>query len=170
MEVNYIVVNGCIVAKDSDEGKEYMRWEKPYRFEPFPKMLYMARKRPDGVVSVSESNDRLFSVPGQMERAGAAEAFNASCQKTVKSEDELRVALEQGWRPTPQEALERFDAKERAIGDAAANRAWSERNMSEAAKAEAAAVDASTEDHVPTIPETPIRRSPGRPRKTVAAA
>ena len=170
MGANHIEINGRLVARDSEEGKEYLKWEKPYRFEAFPKMLYMARKRPDGVVSVSETNDRIFVRPGGNEVPGAAERFCASCQKIVNDEQELAKALEQGWRPTPQEAMERHEAKEQAIGEAAANRAWSERNMSDAAKAEAAAVDASTEDHVPTIPETPIRRSPGRPRKTVAAA
>lgn len=158
MEVKYIQIGGRLIAKDSEEGKEYMKWEKPYRYEPFPRMLYMARKRPDGVVSVSESNDRLFSIVGQMERPGAAEAFNTSCQKVVQDERELAMALEQGWRPSPQEALERFEAKEQAIGEAAANRVWTERNMSEKAKAEAAAVDASTEEHIAVIPEAPRQK------------
>ena len=153
-----------VINPESEYGKELARWNVKRPFSAFPRMLYMARKRPDGVVSVCETNDALFTGPDRVAHPGAAEAFNATCQKTVNSEAEMAFALEQGWRATPKEALERFEAKERSIGDVAAHRAYEDRNMSDAAKAEAKAVEDSTPEHVAEIP---VKRR-GRPRKQAA--
>jgi hypothetical protein len=153
-----------VINPESEYGKELARWNVKRPFSRFPRMLYMARKRPDGVVSVCETDDALFAGHNHVVNPGAAEAFNGTCQKTVGSESEMAVAMEQGWRATPQDALERFEAKERSVGDAAAHRAYEDRNMSDAAKAEARTVDASTPDHVAEIP---VKRR-GRPRKQAA--
>jgi hypothetical protein len=80
----------------------------------------------------------------------------------VRSEQEETASLERGWRRTAQEAKERFEGKEKHISDAAAHRAFEDRNMSEKARAEVAAVEAETVEHVA---EVPIKRRPGRPRK-----
>lgn len=151
---------GVIITPESEYGKELVRWNKPYVFQPFPQMLYLARRRPDGVMSVGETEDSVFGG-----RPGAAEAFTGTCQMTVKNESELNRYLELGWRPSPQEAMDRLKSKERLISDAAAHRAYEDRNMSDAAKAEAAAADAATPEHVAEVPEA---RRRGRPRKHAA--
>ena len=153
-----------VINPESEYGKELAKWNAKRPYSAFPRMLYMARKRPDGVVSVCETDDTLFAGRNNVVNPGAAEAFNGTCQKTVGNEAEQSIALEQGWRPTPKDALDRFEAKERSVGDAAAHRAFEDRNMSDAAKAEAKAVDASTPDHVAEIP---VKRR-GRPRKQAA--
>lgn len=141
-----------VITPESELGKEMSRWERPYVYSAFPKMLYMAHRRADGVVSVGEPND---------------DSFTRGCQRTVASEQEMQQALEEGWRKTPQEALERHEGKSKAIADAAAHRNYEDRNMSDAAKEEAEELDEEAGmEHVPEIPETPIRRGPGRPPKS----
>lgn len=61
-------------------------------------------------------------------------------------------------------ALDAYDAQQADYAKLAANRAYQERHMGEKARAEAAAFDDSTDEHVPVIPETSIKRR-GRPRK-----
>lgn len=142
---------------ESNMGKEIARWNKPYVFEPFPKMLYKASKRPDGVYSVGESEDSVF---GGRDRA--AEEFTKRCQRIVKNEREEQAALEQGWRATQGEAMELLKVKEEYISTAAAHRLYEDRNLGEKAQREAAEADAATPEHLPAIPEKKRR---GRPRK-----
>ena len=151
-----------VISPESELGKEMAKWNKPYVYRPFPKMLYRAQRRPDGIVSVGESDDMLFS-RGTVARPGAAEAFNNSCQKTVNSEDELRRELERGWRETPGEAMAFFESREKGVSTAAAHRAYEDRNMSDKAKAEASEADAATMEHVAEVPVKKRRR--GRPAK-----
>jgi hypothetical protein len=153
-----------VINPESEYGLELAKWNVKRPWTQFPRMLYMAHKRPDGIVSVCETNDALFTLNG-VARPGAAESYNATCQLTVRNEAEQIRAFEQGWRPSPKEALERFEAKERSVGDVAAHRAYEDRNMSDAAKAEAKAVEDSTPDHVAEVPE---KRRPGRPRSHAA--
>lgn len=161
---------GVIHSPESEYVKEREAWEMRNRFpggydprnHPFPKMLYMAKQRPDGKISVGESAalDHIFGRPG------GAEQFSATCQRLVKSEGEYRQAQEEGWRDTHAEAMAYHEKLHKFVSDAAAHRLHEDRNMSEAAKAEAAAADAESFDHVPEIPE---KRGVGRPRKQSAA-
>lgn len=155
------------ISPESELGKEMAKWEKPYRYEPFPKMLYRANRRPDGKPSVNESDDRLFG-----NQPGAAELFSNTCQMTVYSESELTKYLEMGWRDHPKTAMEFFEEKEKAVGNAAAHRAFEDRKLSEKAQAEIKAAEDATAEHVPEIPRQPVRRAAkvvpakrGRPRK-----
>jgi hypothetical protein len=131
-------------------AKEHARWNKPYKFEQFPQMLYRAIRRDDGVVVVGDMRD---------------ERLDKQCHRTVLSEPERQQALEGGWRESPAEALALFEAKQRSIGEATAHRHYEDRNMSPAAQAEAAAADAATPEHVPEVKEAKRR---GRPRKQAA--
>lgn len=141
---------GVVISPDSELGKELAKWNKPHDIRDphnhFPRMLYMAQTRPDGVSSVCETNDDVFAG-----KPGAAEAFNGRCQRIVQSEQEERIAEEQGWRHSPAEAMERHESKEKSIADAAAHRAYEDRNMSDAAKVEIAAAEAETAGHVPEV-------------------
>ena len=143
---------GLVILPESDLGKELAKWNQPFydpTKHPFPAMMYVARRRPDGVVAVYETDDRLFG--GQ---AGTAERWTMQNCLTVNDEHEMQRALERGYRKTPQEALACFESKEKYIADSAAHRAYEDRNMSEKAKAEIKeAEDAAGMDHVPEIPE-----------------
>jgi hypothetical protein len=131
-----------LVSTDSAEGQERMKWEKPYRFEQFPQMLYMGRERPDGVIELDART------------------------KIVSNANELQAALEGGWRERPDEAIELVKAKLRRQSDAAAHRAYEDRNMSDAAKAEIAAAEAATPEQ---LAEVPVKKRRGRPPKNAAA-
>lgn len=143
-----------VISPDSEYGKEMAKWNKPYVYVAYPKMMYKARRRPDGVVSVSEPSN-----------SAEAEAFNASCQRVVGDEDEKRRAAGDGWCDTPTLALERFHGRDKFLSNAAAHRAYEDRNMGELAQAEIAVADAETSEHVAEIVE---KRKRGRPRKIVA--
>lgn len=142
-------------------GKELAKWQRPANYNPdapenqFPRMLYLAQKRPDGVVSVNETSDAPWN-----NITGSADQFNRTCQRIVKTEAECIRAMEQGWRKTQAEAMVRHESKEKHVADSAAHRAYEDRNMSDAAKAEVAQIEAETVEHVAEVP-----RKRGRPRK-----
>jgi hypothetical protein len=152
---------GMVISPESELGKELAKWNKPYVYNAFPRMMYKARRRPDGVVSVFEADDARLG--GQI-GSGVAEAWTRGCQKTVNDEAEQRRARDEGWRETQDEALKHFHELEKFVADAAAHRAHEDRNMSEKAKAEAAAHEEETFGHVAEVPEKPKAKR-GRPRK-----
>lgn len=144
-------------APESHYAKEMAKWNKPRSqggmrpdgFEPFPKMLYRAR-RPD-------SGGPILCVDPRNEQ------WSTANQHTVGNEAELERAMREGWRKSPQEAIAYAQGLEDDIANAAAHRAYEDRNMGEKAKAEAQAADEATAEHLPEIQEAPRRR--GRPRK-----
>lgn len=80
----------------------------------------------------------------------------AAC-KVVESEGAQLVAIGQGWSLSQEAALEAVSAQQLEFARLAANRAHNDRWMSDKAKSEAQAVDEQTMQHLPVIPETPIR-------------
>jgi len=142
-----------LITPESELGKEMAKWNKPYKYEPFPKMLYKAQRLPNGHVSVAETDDGIFG--GQ---PGSAETFSTTCQMTVQDETELTRAIEMGWRDNPNGAMEFFEEKEKALAASAAHRAYEDRNMGEKATAEASAADAETAVHVAEVKRKKVRR------------
>lgn len=140
----------------------------------YPKMLYRARRLPGNgkwATGMDEPKSSDFwddpkgvAWNGAME---AALAFNASCRRIVNSpEEEAREKnSNEGWRESIQEAMAFQQDRVRAEGNEAAERNYRDRNMSEAAKAEAAAFEESNFGHQPVIPEAPLAKRRGRPRK-----
>lgn len=130
--------------EQSAYAREMRKWNKPYRFERYPAMVYKAKKRPTGgpFICVDPFD----------------EAFTRECQRVVQVEAEYEQAVAEGWRDSPQEAIDHALALERAVSDAAAHRNWEDRNMGERAKAEAAAVESATDGHVAEVPEALRRR------------
>ena len=149
-----------IITPESPMGIELARWNVPYVYRPLPRMVYKARQLPGGKWSVAEADDRLFG-----NQPGAAEQFSTGCQRIVRSEEEHDRARADGWRDTPKEALDFQEGLETDIANAAAERNYQDRNMSEKAKAEAEEYDASGDSmaHTPEIPSATKRR--GRPPK-----
>lgn len=151
----------------------------PYRYRPFPKMLYRAELTESGKVACmlpepSPLEFRMAMDPPSAHRQAteAVNNFNTRCQKVVNDEAEMSRACEDGWRQSPKEAEEYLHSRFRKDGDAAAERAYADRNMSEKAKAEAAAFEqADGPFHQPEIKEQPVkRRKPWTPEQKAAAA
>lgn len=176
--------SGIEIHQGSNYAKEMAKWEQfpskyctrpgnPYVYRPFPKMVYRAELW-KGVpyCMAPPPNPVDFSNPGEFNRVEeAARQFTERCQRTVRDERELQIAMEQGYREAPGEAVDLLKAKMERESRAAAERNWQDRLMSEGAKAEAK-VEAErifTDEgrHAAEIPEKPIRRR-GRPRKNVA--
>jgi hypothetical protein len=127
----------------SDYAKELARWNQPYRYQEFPKMLFRGTTTTAGRVEVA--------------------------QRIVSSEGEERDALAEGWATHPDRAKDAETRRQEAIGTAAAERAYTDRQMSERAQAEAAAADqAAGAKHLGEIPARPRRPRPSRAKATRA--
>src|SRR5687768_874115 len=127
---------------------EMHKWDTPKRlggyrcdgYEPFPKMVYKAHRRENGKVMCMDM-DALYA--SDMNIVARAEAFNASCMRTVNSQGELDRARNEGWCDSPTAALEIHEKHQQAIATAAAEAAYSVQRMSEQARAEHKAADAA---------------------------
>jgi len=141
-----------LISPDSQEGKELARWNRPRNvivdgvagmknvgFEEYPKSIYKAGRPKMANVEITEV-------------------------KTVRSEEEERIAIGQGWGRTIEHAIQLVHDQHNTFAKLAAERAHVERSMSEKAQAEAAAFESETVQHVPEIPVAHKKR--GRPRKT----
>lgn len=159
----------------SEYAKELRRWEQhntllaldengemhpgnPYTFRPYPMMLYRANIWPKSGQPMTQApipDPYQFDRADQLERAQLeADRFNKTCQMLVDNEDQERAEKNNGWRNSPAEAMARYEAVQREIGNAAAERHAADARMSEKAQREAAAADAATHEHVPD-PTTP---------------
>ena len=143
----------------------------PYTYRPYPKMLYRAELVGGKAACMMPEPDPYGAVdPRAIERAAeAARRFTEKCQRIVQDDVEHSQAAENGWRESPQEAIDYLNARETARADAAAHRNYEDRNMSEMAKREIAAETAATGgEHIPAMPEKrTVKR--GRPRKDTTA-
>ena len=169
----YNTEGGLAVIPGSPSQRELAKWEQfpgdkwafgnpgnPYRYRPFPKMVYRAERR-DGAIKCMESapdrlefrgdaaGDRSFSLAEE-----AARRFTERCQLIVKDEAEYQRAMENGYRETPQEAIAFLNAREDARSQEMAHRNWDDRNMSEKARAEIAAAELAAGEPLPEIPES----------------
>lgn len=171
---------GIAIVPGSNLQKEYAKFEQfpydqwafgrpgnPYTYRPFPKMLFRAELVNGKALCMMPAADPYGTAdPRAYERAEEhARRFTERCQRIVKDEQEMSRAAEDGWRESPQEAVEYLERRETARADAAAERAYADRNMSEPAKREILAEQNATGgEHIPAMPEK--RR--GRPKKAVA--
>lgn len=149
------------IGPDSAYAKEMRKWEsehtrygkpgRPYPYKPgdegyeFPRRLYKAVRRTDG--------------PG-IEYEGF----------TVNNEDESRNMQSRGYCLSQPLALEALEAEQLEHGKLAAERNYEVAygRISEKAAAEVRAAEAAYgARHLPMVPETPVKRKPGRPRKVV---
>lgn len=118
----------------TDRDKELRKWNAPYVYREFPKMLFRGTTTTAGRVEIE--------------------------QRIVGSEGEQALAVGAGWSSHPERAREIETRAQEDLGTAAAERAWTDRRLSPQAQAEAAAVDQTTAKHLGEIPVAPKR---GRP-------
>lgn len=174
--------SGLVIVPGSNYANEMEKFEQfpsryggspgnPYQYRPFPKMLYRAEFWKGKAVCMAAPPDPLeYPNPSEFQRVEeAARRFSESCQLIVKGEVEYQRAMENGYRESPDEAVSYLLSRRAAQGQAAAERAYADRGMSEAAQAEAKAASVEHFDnegeHLAAVPE---KRRRGRPRKVVA--
>jgi hypothetical protein len=173
-----------LIDTDSEEAKERRKWEQhqsvwgppgnPYRFRPFPAMLYKARQIPSGMPGAGKWATGMerpakvqFATAEAWDNAcQAVEVFVRSCQMIVNNDEEYKRAKEAGWCDTAPLAEEAAQLEQKKIGDETAERNYRDRMMSEKAKAEVAEYEAENFGHQPEIP---VAKKRGRPRKEAAA-
>lgn len=173
---------------ESEETKEMARWEmfpsewtigglrpgNPYRKgneygkpgAEYPKMLYRAQQIPPGLPGAGKWATSVQTPPyfgfrdeKEWDRAcQMAERFGQGSQTIVHGAEEHERAKNDGWCDTPTLAEAAANKFNTAISDAAANRAWNDRNMSPEAKAEVARVESEHFGHLPEIPRTPVKK------------
>ena len=160
---------GVVINPDSDLGRELQRWNQfpmhkpdgeilpagnPYVFRPYPKMLYKAHPDRSGKARcmMAEPDPLYFATQPEYDRAVRDTIqFNARCTRKVHDEADERLAKGQGWTETPNQALAVYEREQQAIGNAAAERAYSDQRMSARARAEAEQADAATHEHVAEV-------------------
>lgn len=128
-------------------AREMAKWEMGYSpygppgrpretvgYQPFPALFY------------------------KMKRSPTNGDFIVEHYQEAKDEAEARNLESQGYRLGQVAAIEYVTSLEQAVAVAAAERAFSERSMSDKARAEAQKADDATGAHLPEVPVTPIRR------------
>src|SRR5262245_9834586 len=122
-----VIVNGTpIVAIDHRDGGK-----KNAPHQEYPKWLYRAENADGGPRICAEA-------------------------KLVHDEGQELMAVGSGWFVNQLDAIADVHKQNRDHAELAANRAATDRRMSEKARLEAAAADEATMQHLPSIPETPI--------------
>lgn len=132
-----------LYSPESAYAKEAVKWEgqysqygppgRPFTFAEFPKRLYRASRPATGGKVTFEGLD-------------------------VADEDEQRNMQSRGFCIGQDVALDALQREEFSIAQASAERAFSDRRMSDKAQREADEADARTAAHLPEIPEQ--RRGP----------
>jgi hypothetical protein len=164
----YNMEPGLIEVPGTPYAMEMAKFNKPYQYRPFPKMVYRAERR-NGKIACMEStpdrydfrDDRTYMLAEE-----SARVFTERCQLVVNDEREYARAMESGYRESPQEAIQHCHDREDAFSKEVAHRNYDDRNLSEKAKAEIAEAEAQAGEPLAVIAEK--RR--GRPRKDAAQA
>lgn len=138
-------------APDSEYAKEMTKWEalpsvlgpglRPYVKRDWPCMVYRAQALPAGGIEIVESD-------------------------TADDEQHYGRLKPRGFRLTPADAIAAVHAQQTEAATLAAERGYDKQHkLSPQARAEVQAQeDAAGSQHLPTIPETPIKKR-GRPVK-----
>jgi hypothetical protein len=160
-ESNYVKAMAEWEQRPSEYTLGGLRPGRPFKFEAYPRMMYQARQTSSGKWAVTGEPPSRFGFPddNSWDRAcQEAARFTESCQTTVNDEAEYARKRDEGWRDTPGQAMEFRDALEKAVSNAAAERNYRDRNMSEAALSESKAAEVENFGHLAEIPEKTIRR------------
>lgn len=139
-----------VISPESAYGKELAKFEKPWVFVEFPKMLYRAIKVDGKNICMMGAPDS-WGFPDAATHQHAilkAEAITKSNQRIVQNADEEQRAYGEGWRTSPTLALEHAEALDNAIGTAAAEANFHARRMGEGARREHQEATDSTHEHV----------------------
>jgi hypothetical protein len=143
------------VGQNTAYARELVKWEanftqygppgRPFVHRDYPARMYKPSRSPQGGPPLFEGAD------------AADEHERASLE---------RLGFVYGGQGA---ALAALEAREFEIAELAANRNYNDQAMSAKARAEVEPLERSTIQHLAEIPETPIRRGPGRPRKDDSA-
>lgn len=138
----------------------------PYKYRPFPKMLYHAERVNGAPVCMGAPpdpyNPAYSTNPALFERdVLAAQRFTEKCQRIVNDEREFQKAMEGGWRESPEDAVAFLIQRDKNTSKLDAHREYEDRNLSDSAKAEIMAErEARGGDPIAEMPEKRRGRKP----------
>lgn len=140
-------------SQDDAWTKEMAKWERE------PVFVNGTFIKPIPFGQGGRGGSPLAEYPKVLYRAAAADGGpRIVADMNVDDADHERRMCSRGWYVDQNDAIQAVHDEHLEHARLAANRAASERGMSENARAEARAVDEATMQHVPSIPETPIVR------------
>lgn len=143
-------------SPENAESKERVKWEaqmsafgpglRPYEYRPYPMMMHLAGPPSGGMGAITI----------------------VDCV-TVGSDMEAAVYHQRGFRPTPLEALDAYEAQQLEFAKLAAEQNHDVKHkLSAKAGAEVLAAQNAYPGHLPSVPETPIKKNRGRKPKAHA--
>jgi len=144
---------------------------EPYAYRPYPAAIYGVwtddRKRQ---AILDEARAKGLDLKQPLQREEAESNIPKWDSRLVGSDRERQDWLNKGWTDNPDDVDQARDSYiANTIAVAAAERAHTDRRMSEPAKAEFQAADrANGEEHLLDLPVPPLNKPRGRPRKTAA--
>ena len=133
-------------SPSSNYAKERVKWESHYTPLGAPQRPYVKREYP-----------MMLLLAGPPE--GGLGAITVIAHETVHSEREREDWERRGYRPTPAEAIDAYEAQQLEFAKLAAEQNWDVKNrLSPKAAAEVEAAQDAHSGHLPVVPETPIVR------------
>lgn len=133
-------------SPSSAYAKERVKWEANYSPLGAPQRPYVKRAYP-----------MMIFLGGRP--SGGLGADTVVAEQTIESEREFESWRQRGYRESPQEAIEAYQAQELEFARLAAEQNWDVKHrLSEKAAAEVEAAQEATAGHLPMVPETPIVR------------
>jgi hypothetical protein len=145
----------------------------PYQYRPYPSAIYGVwsddRKR-QALLDVARLESLNLREPLQREQAEFL--IPKWDSRLVENDQERQVWLDKGWTDNPNEIDQAHDHYiANTIAVAAAERAYTDRLMSDKAKAEFRAADRANEDvHLLDLPVPKLNKPRGRPKKAQTTA
>lgn len=132
----------------------------------YPKMLYRAQQVPPGLPGAGKWATSVTAPPffgyrdeKEWDRAcQMAERFSHGSERIVHSPDEHERAKGEGWCDTPDLAKAAAEKFNTAISNAAAERNFDDRRLSDKAKAEVEKIEGEHFGHLPEIPRQPVKK------------
>lgn len=119
---------------ETEYEKELAKWDRPYVFQAFPKMVYKAYRGPETQGAIV-----VLSNEGQHDQR---------CTRIAKTERELTELLANGWHPDPQSAYNALAERDEKHADDAAVVNYEVSKMSKKARQDFAAQSAATDKHL----------------------
>ncbi len=155
-----------IITPDSEESLALAKWEQfpgkyatqeqvgnPYRFRPYPQMLYLATVREDGRI-VCQEDAPVITRPGKdgedeyAFRLKLWDQRQKATQRVVQSDSERAQAEAVGWRASAAEAMAYQESLQQAMAQAAAEANFAAGKMSSKAQADRRQREAASDKHL----------------------
>lgn len=181
VDPDYNREGGMVVTPGSAHQREMAKFEQlphskwafgnpgnPYKFRRWPAMMYKAERR-NGQIKCMESEPQPYEFQHErnyIQAIEGAKQFTAKCIRTVESQEQWARSMEEGYRDSPEDAIQACKERENAESTAMAHLNHEDRNIGELARREKTAAELANGN----VPLAEVERTPVRRTKKVSAA